>query len=165
MRQDSTVQTQWSDEKLRAQPHLTVRARGRRASDVWPMLLRARAYNLAPTPRPGPAAPRRHGPAAPGAARRQAAARQAAVGRHKGSRTPTRARTNPAGSSRGRGHERAVAYRGANGPLLLTKQAQHSTDQYYPQCSHCLMISVVYWGNRTGQDNIFRFHLIIAHGF
>lgn len=47
------------------------------------------------------------------------------------------------GSTRGRGHKRAVAYRGANGPSLLTKQAQHSTDQYYPQCSHCLVIAVV----------------------
>lgn len=42
-----------------------------------------------------------------------------------------RARTNPVGEH-ARVRALVVAYRGSNGPLLLTKQAQHSTNQYYP---------------------------------
>lgn len=57
--------------------------------------------------------------------------RLAADRRHKGSRTPT-PRTVKPWRELARAPARIVAYRGSNGPLLLTKQAQHSTGQYYP---------------------------------
>lgn len=55
----------------------------------------------------------------------------AAVGRHKGSRTPSPRTNQPCRGARA-GAGTIVAYRGSNGPSLLTKQAQHSTSQYYP---------------------------------
>lgn len=143
MRQDRTVQTQWSDEKLRAQPHSTVRARGRRASDVmthattWPETpLLSLDRHVAPPLILYPAAGKswRHRIRNSILCRcgdRIGIRRLAADRRHKGSRTPT-PRTVKPWRELARAPARIVAYRGSNGPLLLTKQAQHSTGQYYP---------------------------------
>lgn len=150
MLQDRTEQTQWSDEKHRAQPHSTVRARGRRASDVWPMLLRAPpSYPGADQRRTSAASHREslalflaRGPTGSGESRRTRSDfrgfRPSDVTRDRVYRTP---RTNkPWGGGRGRG--RGWAYRDANGPSLLTKQAQHvhvSTVIFesFNSCCHC----------------------------
>lgn len=164
MRQDSTVQTQWSNEKRRAQPHSTVRARGRRASDVWPMLLRAPMSTRAPIicKTITRALPRSIGQTRTREIERSRSTvtrsqnGYAGTGGRRTSQgiayTDTARESTLSGWTRGRGHKRAVAYRGANGPSLLTKQAQHSTNQYYPQCLHCLMVAMCNWGDsRAGR--------------
>lgn len=52
--------------------------------------------------------------------------------------------------ARARARTRVLAYRAANGPSLLTKQAQHSTDQYYPQSSNYIIVAVMRCVNLNG---------------
>lgn len=58
--------------------------------------------------------------------RRSTPARRRPTRTSQGISSPTPCMT-PVGRMRRHGHQSTVAYRGANGPLLLTKQAQHST--------------------------------------
>lgn len=94
-----------------------------------------------------------------------------AVGRHKGSRAPTPRADKPCGEDRAA--RAPLAYRGANGPSLLTKQA-HSTCQY-PQCSqdrggrgsgwgrvYGESRSVVrWWCGQAGQDSQWEYNPIL----